>query len=94
MKKDDVFSTTYKIAWQRNIIDDYVYILDYDTNDFVIYEDVAKDIWMKIQEKCNLFEIIEFIVKNYEGASYDLVENDVSEFIEKNLRMGYLKYGE
>ena len=49
---------------------------------------------MKIQEKCNLFEIIEFIVKNYEGASYDLVENDVSEFIEKNLRMGYLKYGE
>lgn len=26
MKKDDVFSTTYKIAWQRNIIDDYVYI--------------------------------------------------------------------
>ena len=25
MKKDDIFSTTYKIAWQRNIIDDYVY---------------------------------------------------------------------
>lgn len=92
MKMNDKFSTTFKIAWQRNVIEDYIYILDYDTNEFVIYEDVAKDIWMKIQEKLNLNQIIEYIVKNYEGATYSIVKDDVIEFIEKNIEMGYLNY--
>lgn len=63
MKLDDKFSTTFKIAWQRNVIDDYIYILDYDTNEFVVYEDVAKDIWMKIQENLNMRQIINYIVE-------------------------------
>lgn len=92
MKLNDKFSTTFKIAWQINVIDDYIYILDYDTNEFVIYEDVAKDIWMKIQKNWNVRQIIEYIVKNYDGAIYDFVKDDVFEFVEKNIEMGYLKY--
>ncbi len=92
MKLDDKFSTTFKIAWQRNVIDDYIYILDYDTNEFVVYEDVAKDIWMKIQENLNMRQIINYIVENYDGTKYDLVKADVFEFVEKNIKMGYLKY--
>lgn len=92
MKDNDRFQTTYNIAWQKNMIDGSIYILDYSANEFTLYNDVAKEIWNCIIQGLTVKEITEFIMENYEGATSKEVRNDVEDFIVENMNKGFLEY--
>jgi len=42
------YKYTLHIAWQHEPVEDYIYIMNYKTSDFLVLNDVSKDIWEAI----------------------------------------------
>lgn len=76
------YKSTFHIAWQREQTTDIVFIKDYEKQEFVILEDVSKDIWMGIVAGLSVEDICKQILSDYEGSDENTVESDIYEFIQ------------
>lgn len=85
-----IYDTTYNIAWQREQVNDIVFIRDYSTDEFVILEDVAKDIWMGIVAKKTIEEISNDLLNIYSDIELSDALTDVTEFVETCIQNGWL----
>ena len=67
------------IAWQIERTEGFVYINNIKTGDFIYFENVSKDIWLAIDGKNSMSDIVSKIASMY-GVEESLVTDDVFEF--------------
>lgn len=76
------YRITFNIAWQREQTTDIVFIKDYERQEFIILEDVSKDIWMGIVNGLSVKDICKQILLDYEGSDENTIKGDINEFIQ------------
>lgn len=76
------YKITFNIAWQREQTTDIVFIKDYEKQEFIILEDVSKDIWLGILNGLSVENICKQILSNYEVTDESMVKDDINEFIQ------------
>ncbi len=80
------------IAWQIQPTLEIVYINNLKTKEFIKFEDVGKDIWIKIGEKKTVESIVAELISEYD-APKNIIIQDVEEFINDLLEKGVLING-
>lgn len=75
------YRTTFNIAWQKEPTQDFVFIKDYVSEEFVILEDISKDIWMGLIHGLSTHAICKQIESEYSGTNFEAITQDVDEFI-------------
>ena len=86
--RENKFEITFNIAWQRELVNDFVYIYNLNKNEFILLENMSKDIWMMlIEEKRNINDIVLRIYDEYD-IELNVLEKDIEDFIDE---LEYLK---
>ncbi len=83
-----IYSKT--IAWQVEPVNDFVYIYNIERGNFIILEDVSKEIWLMIKKDNCLKDIIECISLQYE-IEYRDIEEDITDAINNLIKEGALE---
>lgn len=73
---------TKNIAWQLEPTNEFIYCLEYKSNEYTIYENVAKDIWMCINKSYDIDKIIDIISQNY-NVDKIIVREDTNNFLDE-----------
>lgn len=85
------YKTTFNIAWQREQTTDIVFIKDYKREEFILLEDVSKDIWMGIMTGLSTEDICKRILSDYEDSDENMVKRDVVEFIQNCVNSSWIE---
>lgn len=85
------YQITFNVAWQRENSEDFVFIKDYIKNEFVVLEDVSKDIWMGVIRGLTRDEIQKDLLDFYDGVDADTIGNDIDDFISQCVRNGWIE---
>jgi len=83
------FKLTKNIAWQIEPVNDYAYIYNIAKQNFVILEDVAKDIWMLIVNSKGFTDIINTISLDY-SIPVEQSNQDVREILDSLIAEGVI----
>lgn len=75
------YRTTLNIAWQKEPTQEFVFIKDYVSEEFIILEDISKDIWMGLIHGLSTSAICKHIESEYSGTNFETITQDVDEFI-------------
>lgn len=79
-RKNIIYKFSPSIAWQIEQSEQVVYILNKKNNNFLYFTGVSKDIWMNINTKKTVGDIVNLISKIYK-VEKEIVEKDVNEFL-------------
>lgn len=90
MDKLSKFSFCNTIAWQIEPVTGLAYIYNVKRKKFIVLEDVSKEVWMMIERKKCLGDIIELIAQDYE-VEYSVIEQDIIELINDLIQLGVLE---
>lgn len=85
------YRTTFNIAWQHEKINDFVFIRNYQTQDFLDLEDVAKDFWLAIVNNESFGTLYEKLSAQYSGMTRNEVYEDYRAFLADCLEQGLIE---
>ena len=74
-------------------VDGEMVLLDMESENYFGLDEVGTSIWQEIQEKETLREVLEALLEQYEVEA-EMLENDLSDFIEKLVESGLVKVEE
>lgn len=75
-----VFSISNTVAWQVEHTNQYVYVMDLNSQQVYKFNDIAGDIWKMISEQISLYNIYKEICSIYD-VTFNEVQEDVDNFI-------------
>ena len=75
-----VFSISHTVAWQVEQTNQYVYVMELNSQQAYKFDDVAGDIWKMISERISLYNIYKEICSIYD-VTFNEVQEDLDNFI-------------
>ena len=85
------YKTTMNVAWQRESTKVIVYLKDYEQQEFIIFENVSKDIWMGIMKNLSIEDICLKICEDYEISESGTIRTDVESFIQDCMENNWIE---
>lgn len=75
---DNIFQTSDDLAW-RDVNNEMV-VLDIHSGKYITFNNIGREIWLKVTEEKKIAEIVGDIVKDY-NIDWGKASEDVKEFI-------------
>ena len=83
------YTISPKVAWQIVPGNDFVYIFNSDTNEYLQLDDIAAEIWIMICKNTDYGEIINTISSKYEEKKENVIL-DINQFFKEMVFQGIL----